>query len=171
LKKILPYILLWIFLGGSGGYFFIFKVEQWNNYRTIEKEIRNTNRKIVLQVLVFEVCNESGIKWLSKKKEFIYDNQMYDIVNYKVSGKYIHYYCINDTKEKRLITEFEKKNRTNDHSNQFVRKIMQLHFILPAPSFTVFRQLLICFFSQAIRIYLPPLNNILSPPPKANLFA
>jgi hypothetical protein len=159
--------MLWIFLGGSGGYFFVFKVEQFINYRKIENEIQNTNKRIVRQVLIFEFGNESGIKWLTKKKEFIYHNQIYDIVNIKVSGKYISYYCINDSQEKRLITDFEKKNRTNNQSNQLVRKILQSHFILPGPSFTVFRQPVICSFFQAIRIYLPPQNSTLSPPPKA----
>lgn len=166
-KKIIPYLLLWIFLGGSGGYFFVFRIKQFINYRTIQKEINDTNKKVALQVLFFPIGNESGIKWLKKGKEFICHYQMYDIVKVKVTGKYIFYYCINDSNEKRLIADFEKKNRTNQQSNQVVRKIIQSHFILPSLSVTIFRKPLIFSFFQPVRFYLPPLNNTLSPPPKA----
>ena len=166
LKKIIPVIVLLAFLAGSGGYFFIFKIEQYVNYHSIEKEITNRSNKIDQQVLVFKTDNITGIKWLKKQKEFIYNNQMYDVVSYKCSGKYIFYYCINDTKEKKLIADFEKKNHANDRTNQISQKLIQTHFIVPSALLTIFRQPIVCCYFLPIRKYLPPINNTLSPPPK-----
>jgi hypothetical protein len=167
LKKIIPFIVLWLFLTGSGGYFFAFKLEQYFNHLAIEKKITNRHNNIRQDVLVFTIGNESGLKWIRKQKEFIYQGQMYDIVSTKISGKHVFYYCINDSKEKKIKTDFENKNRANNRANEITRKVIQSYFILPSPSFTVFKQPAIFYFIQPARHYLPPVNKTLSPPPKS----
>jgi hypothetical protein len=167
LKKIIPFIVLWVFLTGSGGYFFAFKIEQYINYRIIENEIANRPNKIDQQVFVFPTGGEIGVKWIIKQKEFIYLGQMFDVISCKISGKHVFYYCINDTKEKKLVADFENKNRTNNRTNQITRKIIQFHFILPSPVCNVFRQPVFFCFYQPVRHYLPPVNNTLFPPPKS----
>jgi hypothetical protein len=159
-------MLLWVFLVGSGGYFFAFRIKQLMNYRNIEKEFLNTKSKLTCQVITLRKGNESGIKWLKKDKEFIYNGQMYDIVNVKLSGKNIIYSCITDLKEKRLIADFEKQSRSANNSNQIVRKIIQFYFLLPVPSFTVYRQPVVCSFFQPVNNYSSPVNSAISPPPK-----
>lgn len=166
LKKIIPFIVLWLFLSGSGGYFFAFKIEQYLNSQAIGKKTTNCHNKISQNVLVFTIGNEIGVKWIKKQKEFIYHGQMYDVVSCKVSGKQVFYYCVKDSKEKKLIADFETKNRSNNRTNQITRKITQSQFILPYPTLALFRHpVIFCFFQLAWQ-YLPPVKNTLSPPPK-----
>jgi hypothetical protein len=167
LKKIVPFIVLWLFLTGSGGYFIAFKLRQYINYHAIENKIINSHNRINQDILVFTIGNATGIKWIRKQKEFIYHGQMYDIVSIKISGKHVYYYCINDTKEKKLKTEFENRNRANNRANEITRKIIQSYFIIPSPTFTVFKQTASYYFIQPASYYLPPPNNTLSPPPKS----
>jgi hypothetical protein len=162
-------MLLWTFLAGTGGYYFVFRFEQFLNYKNIEKEIIKTKTKLSCQVLSFRKGNESGIKWLKKDKEFIFNSQMYDIIKIKLSGKNIIYYCFADSKEKTLIADLEKKNRRANNSNQLVRKIIQYQFLLPVPLFSVYRQSVVFSFFQPVNNYSPPVNIAFSPPPEFDL--
>jgi hypothetical protein len=166
LKKIFLFIVLYGFLTGLGGYFFIFKLQQHINYHQISERINRRQNKDIADVLVFNVGNEFGVKWIKKHKEFIYRDQLYDIVSRKVSGNKVFYYCINDIKEKKLISDFEKNNRTNKRANQVLRKITQFQFILSSPSFNTFNPIIPCCFRQLTCQYISPINNTLSPPPK-----
>jgi hypothetical protein len=165
-KKIISILVLWVFLTGSGGYYFLFKIKQFANYCKIENEITNHDKDVLQQVIIFKRGEKTCLKWIKEQKEFIYQGKIYDIVRCIFSGKYVFYYCINDTKEKKLIADFENKNHANNRTNQITRRIIPFQFILYSPLITLYREPSAWHYYQALNHYLPPVNNTLSPPPK-----
>lgn len=74
-----------------------------------------------LVVLSFSPGEIKSLKWI-KKNEFMFKDEMYDIVIHKKgeNGRII-FYCYPDKKEKKLLAEFEmhvQKNMENAAGNQ-----------------------------------------------------
>jgi len=166
LKKIIPYLVIWVFLSGSGGYFIVFKIKQFLNACEIKREITNNQKDKVRQELVFNLGEDAGVKWIKYQKEFIYKGQMYDVAKVVITGKQIHYYCINDTKEKQLITGYKNSSRASGQSKKIFRKVTSSQFILYSFNSKAFRFISPCCFSQPVCLYMPPIGNTLSPPPE-----
>jgi len=107
-KKYFSAALLLFFLFNIGGYYFWFKIEQYQMQKNLKNEIRKGLRDEELSLII------------KPNKEFIYQGEMYDVVRIKVRGDEIHYYCINDQKEKQLIATF---NKNHDSKNELEKKI------------------------------------------------
>jgi hypothetical protein len=167
-RKIIPFFIIWIFLTGSGGYFFFFKFQQVLNFNAIQERLLKQAKQSKLDVLIFDAGKEIGVKWVKKRKEFIYQNKIYDIVSIKFSGKHVLYYCFDDKKEKKLITDFENKNHKNNQTNQIFKRISYSQFIIPAPLYKSFRMIVACRYFQPFCHYLSPVSSTISPPPKAD---
>ena len=56
-------------------------------------------------------------RWIHSR-EFKYNGDMYDIVKKEETDKQLFFYCINDTKEKKLEEEFEKRVHKNSLENK-----------------------------------------------------
>ncbi|MDD5570254.1 MAG: hypothetical protein PHD97_03765 [Bacteroidales bacterium] len=171
MKRVISIILICGFAYSINGYYLNFKVEQFQIKENIKKEIQkhlNTyNKKLV--VLKFSFNNLLKIKWIKKNKEFLYDGNMYDVVKSEVSADTIYYYCINDRKEKELITDFDKNTKEqtgkSKKANNFKKRINNYFFgeIINAG---ITKEISISYFNYTID-YKSVYKNNLSPPPKS----
>jgi len=70
----------------------------------------------LIELLVFNKedieNNKINFRWIHSG-EFKYNGDMYDVVEKNETEKQLIIYCINDTKEKKLEEEFEKKVKDN----------------------------------------------------------
>jgi len=94
----------------------------------------------LIELLVFdkEDINAGNIdfKWVHLR-EFKYKGDMYDIVKKDENDKQLFLYCINDTKEKKLEEEFEKRVHKNSTEDKQRPATNNYHFISlsePVPS-------------------------------------
>ena len=75
----------------------------------------------LIELIVFskaDIQNKKiNFKWIHSR-EFKYNNDMYDIVEKKETETELIVYCINDSKEKMLEEEFEKKVHHNSLENK-----------------------------------------------------
>jgi len=78
------------------------------------------SKEEMIELLIFNKedidNNKIDFRWIHPR-EFKYKGDMYDIVKKDENDKQLIVYCINDTKEKKLEEEFEKrvhKNSTED---------------------------------------------------------
>ncbi|MFA6924260.1 MAG: hypothetical protein WC223_08390 [Bacteroidales bacterium] len=171
MKKIISILLICGFAYGINGYYLNFKIEQIqikeNIKKEIQKQLKTYNKKLV--VLRFSFNELLKIKWIKKNKEFLYNDNMYDIVKSEISNDKIHYYCINDHKEKQLITNFDKsvKEQTgkSKRTNNFKKQINN-YFFKEITNTGITKEKSINFFNYTID-YKSVYKNILSPPPKS----
>jgi len=70
----------------------------------------------MIELLVFNkediLKGKINFTWIHSR-EFKYNSDMYDIVEKKETDEQLIVYCINDTKEKKLEEEFEKRIQKN----------------------------------------------------------
>ena len=75
----------------------------------------------LIELIIFsktDIQNKKiNFKWIHSR-EFKYNGDMYDIVEKKETETQLIIYCINDTKEKKLEAEFEKKVHHNSLENK-----------------------------------------------------
>lgn len=75
----------------------------------------------LIELIVFsksDILNKKiNFKWIHSR-EFKYNGDMYDIVEKEETETELIVYCINDTKEKKLEEEFEKKVHRNSLENK-----------------------------------------------------
>lgn len=109
MKKSLSILLLGIFLFNSAGYYLVFKVAQIEIKKEIKREIKLGLQSEELSVIRFSNSEIKNIIWVKKNKEFIYLDQMFDIVKSISEDNYITYYCINDKQEKKLFKDLEQQ--------------------------------------------------------------
>lgn len=85
-------------------------------------------------ILRFSFTKEevNQMKW-EEDQEFRYNDEMYDVIEKKLSGNRIIIYCIADKKETNLLQEYQKNNRTT--SNLAVVQLITANFILPGDHF------------------------------------
>jgi hypothetical protein len=119
-EKLSSLLLVIILLFNVCGYYIFFNVVQNNIRHDIKEQIRAGMTESELTMIEITVQNEAEIRWIEHNREFTYRGNMYDVVKIKPvrDGKIL--YCINDIRERKLITDFAKKNE----SNQKVRKLL-----------------------------------------------
>ena len=100
-------------------------------YKYVGMEQANKpSKEEMIELLIFNKKDiqegKIDFRWIHSR-EFKYNGDMYDIVKKEETDKQLFFYCINDTKEKKLEEEFEKrvhKNSLEDKqrpaSNNFV---------------------------------------------------
>lgn len=121
MKRIITLSLLLFFLYNAGGYYFCYKYYQSSIRREIKQRIRQgLSNDELTEIIVnddgtvhaIDNPNVSGkgesIQWTHAGKEFKYGDAMFDVVRSVVKSGKTHYFCINDTKDKRLLSEFMK---------------------------------------------------------------
>jgi len=75
----------------------------------------------MIEMLVFNkediLEGKTDFRWIHSR-EFKYNGDMYDIVTKEETAEQLIVYCINDTKEKKLEEEFEKKVQKNSFEDK-----------------------------------------------------
>ncbi|MGZ4034183.1 MAG: hypothetical protein ACXVPU_04410 [Bacteroidia bacterium] len=135
MKKILPPVLLAIFLFNVAGYFIVFKIEQSQVKDEIESEIKAGVNTEDLTIITINKTDLSSIQWTESNKEMRYKDALYDVVKSCDSEKTITYYCINDTKEESLFASLDNHinthvvaNKTDKNSKKSVENFVKLYF-------------------------------------------
>lgn len=160
--------MLSVFLYNQAGYFIAFKLEQYEVRKEIKQKIKNSVPGNELAVITVDRHNRGELIWLEEGREFLYRNQLYDVVRLETKGDATVFYCINDTQEEQLFAELDKHVRgqmeTNSsdhkHSHEYTVKnyfteSMQVHFFIDftAVDFPSFSEALPESFSKN---FVPP---------------
>jgi len=118
--KLSSLLLVIILLFNVCGYYIIFNVVQNNIRHDIKEQIREGMTESELTMIEITVQNEAEIRWIEHNREFTYRGNMYDVVKIKPvrDGKIL--YCINDIRERKLITDFAKKNESNQKAKKLL---------------------------------------------------
>lgn len=165
LKRFISFILLFIFIYNIGGYYIWFRLEQYN----IQSEIQNGSQKKELTLISVPLNDKSSIIWTEENKEFIYHGEMYDVVKIKTINNINYYYCINDKKEKQLITDFIKKDSLQKKSENIIQKVIDNIYQTQAYKLIVYNQPVGIDFCMLSVNYKSNINDIHSPPPKTTI--
>jgi len=80
------------------------------------QQAENPSEEELIELLVFDKedinTREIDFQWIHSS-EFKFNGDMYDVVKRAENDKQLFLYCINDTKEKELEREFEKRVHKN----------------------------------------------------------
>ncbi len=127
----------------------------------------------MIELLIFNKDDiEKGridFRWIHSR-EFKYNGDMYDIVNKEETDNQLIVYVINDTKEKRLEEEFEKRVHKNSTENKHLPLIIKYSLSISEPaqsnqiSFIFDQQS--TFDCQFVNSYNSLHLDIPSPPPR-----
>ena len=91
---------------------------------------------------------------------------MYDIVKTKIINNVKYYYCINDKKEKQLITDFIKKDSLQKKSENILQKVINNKYQTQPLKLIFYNQSIKLHFCMISSNYISNINDIHSPPPK-----
>jgi len=116
LKKITSILILSLFVYNTIGFLAIHPfISMYYKYTgMLRAEMPSEEERIELLIFNKEDIenNKIDFRWIHSS-EFKYNCDMYDIVKKEETHKELIVYCINDTKEKRLEEDFEKKVQKN----------------------------------------------------------
>ncbi|MCX6234249.1 MAG: hypothetical protein NT175_05925 [Bacteroidetes bacterium] len=172
MKKILSAILLIAIVYDTCGYYLCFRMMQQEVRKEIRKEIRSRISKEDLTRICIPVNNKTAIRWIKENKEFVYNQDLYDIVSIEVKNDAIVYYCINDIKEKQLIRDFEKlsKNKVNaPRSKTQLNLNFLLVFFFQSSENSLYDVPKEFRFPDLFHFYTSAIKDILSPPPEYSI--
>jgi hypothetical protein len=100
--------LLLIVLAGIGGYYPLFKLEQWHLRQEVKAQIKQGLNKKDLHRVEVTLKDQGEIIWERRGEEFEYRGNMYDVVHADTVGQTIIYYCIDDRAENELSDKLER---------------------------------------------------------------
>jgi hypothetical protein len=158
--------LLMFFLFNIGGYFVWFNIMKNKIQKEIRQEIRQGLTEKDLTLISVPVNDESGICWIKPGKEFTFGDKMYDVVKIKIDGTRKLFYCIEDSKEKKLIDGFAKINSSSQKVRKLLTSFQFINVIQPESYFhineTSNHDYCIKSFDAASNV-----NEVTVPPPKS----
>ena len=99
------------------GYYFIMHHEQQEQKEYIKELLQKNLADEVMTIIDF-TANKEKIYWEEEGKEFFYEGEMYDLVKTKNENEKIFFYCINDTKEKELINNYNTVTKNNSSKDK-----------------------------------------------------
>lgn len=174
MKKTASIFLLTIFLFNTVGYYVFFKVAQSKIKSEIKKELKLNLNANELTLIQFRSEEINKIHWMEKGKEFIYNNQMFDIVKSTNNNGIITYYCINDKQEKKLFQHLEEqvlkqieqnKNSKNNSSKKGADQ-QTITYFFETISLTIFQRVTSIKFDLSGKQYASVEKSITTPPPR-----
>jgi len=131
-----------------------------------------------MEMVEFLVFNKEDIlqgkidfSWI-RSQEFKYNENMYDIVKKAENDKQIFLYCINDTKEKKLENEYDKRvdenttdkkqkpNDSNPFTSIFSEPVYYITFNQINSTYSTYKGYNNGIFNQVI-------GDVLTPPPQS----
>ena len=114
MKKYASFIMLFVFLFITNGYFLYFKYLQYDLRHEMQMEMRNIHEKELIRI-VLSPAHTKEIRWIRKNKEFLYRGKMYDVVRRETRDGHTVLYCLNDVREHELMKRFRRTQRSKDH--------------------------------------------------------
>ncbi|MCX6226116.1 MAG: hypothetical protein NTV01_15420 [Bacteroidia bacterium] len=167
MRKYIAVIILLIFIFDIGGYYLWYSLLQKNIQRDVNREIEMGINDEDLSLIIVPVNNESGICWIKQDKEFRYQGDMYDVVKIKTIDKKKYYYCINDTREKQLVDNFNKNNNSKKSAEKKIRQSFNYQY-LPQPfGRKIYFKCTDCLYPAPVFLFKSNKAEIHSPPPRS----
>ncbi len=151
----------------SNGYYLYFKYLQYNIQHIIQQEIKKGMNEKELSLIIVSVKNKKEIFWIKKNKEFKYKDKMYDVVKIKILNKQKYFYCINDIKEKHLITIFSENNKRKNNLVLKLSKILNNKYFPKTYFVNIHFNPIEVRFTENNLFYKSKIIDIISPPPKS----
>jgi hypothetical protein len=166
LKKIIPFILLVIFIANLEGPYLLFLIRQKNNLININAEIHKNIKDELLTLIIIPLEKISQIHWIRKNVEFTHEGKMFDVVRTKTSNGLRYFYCINDKKEKQLIADYQKKCDQKNKSKKTISKVSSNSFVFSSFAYVITLVVQIHLYNNSTLDYKSRISDILSPPPR-----
>ncbi len=121
MRKVVSILVIIAFLFNISGYYIIFSLIQReikSDFRSYLKYNFNKEDVIILNIPNSEINGKnSEFRW-TEKDEFLYKGKMYDVVKSEQHNNTSVFYCINDTKEERLLAIYESSIKNYHESNR-----------------------------------------------------
>jgi hypothetical protein len=167
-KKLVSLLLVLMVLFNVCGYYLWFNLAQNNIRNEIKAQIRSGIQEKDLAIIEINKNNPSELKWLKAGKEFIYHGEMYDVVKSISTPDGNVYYCIHDVKEKKLISEFARKNDSTHKARRILAGININFTFQTGNPFHILENSNHEFFIPVFEI-LSKIKEVADPPPKGFL--
>jgi hypothetical protein len=94
---------------------------------------------------------------------------MYDVVKTETENGTVYYYCINDSKEKQLISDYDKlskKKTDSSKSKSLINSYNPQFYFLQATNIQLFTISNEIHFLNPVHFYKSAIREILTPPPE-----
>jgi hypothetical protein len=135
LKRLAPIFFLFFILLTIGGYYPLFKIEQWQLHEKVKSLIKNDISESKLHLLDF--TEGENIDWENKGEELCYKNNMYDVVKSKKENGHTLFYCLTDNEETELFSQLDQmaqKENSTPASNgkntiNLVKNMLSLSYV------------------------------------------
>ena len=173
-KKSISILILSIFIYNAIGFLAVHQaLSTYYKYLGM-KQVEKPSKEEMIEILVFNkkdiLNNRINFRWIHSR-EFKYNGDMYDIVEKNETDDKLIVYCINDTKEKKLEEEFEKRVRKNSSEDKNRSNVSSTSFkFLSEPAQTeelkLSLEFRIEFFCFDVNFYKSILADTPSPPPR-----
>jgi hypothetical protein len=131
MRKYITFIFIIIFVFNISGYYLLFHILQDNIKNEIEIKKREGVKEKYLSLIIIPISKASDISWIETNKEFKYKGNMYDVVKKSIVKDKIYLYCINDTKEKQLIENYNKNHPSKTEKEKRERINISYQFLIP----------------------------------------
>jgi hypothetical protein len=116
-KRIVSIAFLFVFLFNIAGYYAVFLIQQQQIRSEVRNNYRDYSSNLNLVCIAIEDGESKSLRWF-KEDEFLYKGEFYDVVRVENDRKgEIRYWCIHDSKEKSLLSHFEKEVNKNTEQN------------------------------------------------------
>jgi len=160
LKKTLPYLLLFLFLFNSLGYYFIFELYKYHVKK--EMQTRTSMASLALTILkISDVKDDHGFQRI-ENKEIRYKGSLYDVIKEVQLGRTTIFYCIHDKKEEILLATMNSVNKS-----KFLLSLWQHLITIAIPPYdnsltetfpvsVLFPQISVPLYSVHIGTWTPP---------------
>jgi hypothetical protein len=119
-------VLLFLFLFNLVGYYLVFIVVQQEIRQEKINQIKSGVPDNELTIFHFSGSEMKRVKWFEKGKEFLYNNELYDVVRMEMSGQETIIHCISDARETRLFANLDDQVRKEMNSGQTRQRAVEL---------------------------------------------
>ena len=109
MKKIPAYLLLFLFLFNSTGYYFIFELHKYQVKKKIQ--VHADKSSAALTVIKVSGTEDDPCFQRIEKKEIRFNGSLYDVIKEVRSGETTIFYCIPDKKEENLLSVMKTINK------------------------------------------------------------
>ena len=121
MKKITSILILSLFIYNTIGFLALHPILSiYYKYVGLEQANKPSEEELIERLIFNKKDIQKGkidFRWIHSR-EFKYNGDMYDIVKKEETDKQLIVHCINDTKEKKLEEEFEKRVHKNSSEDK-----------------------------------------------------
>ncbi len=121
MKKITSILILSLFIYNTIGFLALHPILSiYYKYVGLEQANKPSEEELIERLIFNKEDIQKGkidFRWIHSR-EFKYNGDMYDIVKKEETDKQLIVHCINDTKEKKLEEEFEKRVHKNSSEDK-----------------------------------------------------